>query len=386
MPTRLPVYCENWDYYPHVFKGYVQDALAGYHLYWDGSELSPYGSLGCPNQGLPAFYSIREDGGFVPPPADLDKLVSDSLRRMMPGIKAELSLINSLIELKDFRSYVKLMKNPWERLQKLPTSLRTMLKKAWDTGVTLRQASRGAASSLLEWRFAIAPLLSDISGIHAALSRTEKRMNDLVTRAGRPQKRHYTVNWIEYQDSDEAYPEAGRVQSRFVIAPASLYAPSRAVRYEPTIFHAEIEYNYYFTQYQLEHARVLSVLDALGVNCNPAIIWNALPWSFVVDWVVGVGRWFDAMKTRNMEPMINVRRYLWSVKRERRILVSRKTIPFYGLPPEQSAPAPVVTETAYRRTVGIPDWNSFFTSGISSDELVLGAALVIARRRRRNRR
>lgn len=386
--SLMPIYSEQWGNNPHVFRGFSASTQAGYHLYWSGSELEPYGTPGALNNGLQRWDVTMSDGHFVPAPTPLDELVSHSLRVMMPGIKAELSLINSVIELKDFRSYLTLLKGAKSKIKYLAERIPSMLKNSMKSpGKVIRSLPRKAASAFLSWKFAFEPLLSDISSIHSALTRTERRMNDLVTRAGKRQRRHFTFYWVESPDSFETNGDPGFVQPPGLFNTIGLYNVERRVINKPTIFHAEIEYNYNFTQYQLEHARVLSYLDALGINPNPAIVWNALPWSFVVDWVFGVSRWLDSMKTRNMEPLINILRYLWSVKRERNIVCTKGiSTSYYGLPPLARTHLPVVTETAYRRECGIPEWNSFYTSGISSEELTLGAALVIARSRRRNTR
>jgi hypothetical protein len=37
-------------------------------------------------------------------------------------------------------------------------------------------------------------------------------------------------------------------------------------------------------------------LDLLGLNLDPAIIWNAIPYSFVVDWFVNVGDYLHSLR------------------------------------------------------------------------------------------
>ncbi len=146
------------------------------------------------------------------------------------------------------------------------------------------------------------------------------------------------------------------------------------------MFHAQIEYNYNYTQYQVEHARLLGYLDALGVNLNPSIIWNALPWTFVVDWVLSIGQYLDDFKVENMRPQINIRRYLWSVSRGRVITVHRAVR--LKLTDEQFwIPLPTVRQTAYRRQVSGVSSSSILSSGLTLKEVSLGAALVIVRKR-----
>jgi hypothetical protein len=345
-----------------------------------------YGIAGLLNEGLSSLYTEMADGHFVSPPVDLDNLKQRSLSSMLPIIKAELSLINSIIELKDFHSLPKTLnllaslKLPAiVRRQPLRKALRSYYKSAKET-------SRAVADSYLQAKFNILPLLSDISGIKTALSRTERRMNDFITRSGRVQHKHFAHVLQEgpssSYDTHEAaggYTVAGRQLSSGFIEERFTY-PS------PTMFHAEIEYNYNYTRYQIEHARLLSLLDAVGVNFNPVIIWNAIPWSFVVDWVVGVNQWLSKQRIGFMDPKINIHRYLWSVKRHRRVIVQRKSQYSYlglGGPPyvtSSTVPLPAIEETAYRRDVSLPEAASFVTSGLSPEEFSLAAALVIARR------
>jgi hypothetical protein len=336
------------------------------------------------NPSLGPMYVEEASGDFVPLPANLDELKQMSLNAMLPLVKAELSLVNSVIELKDFKSLPRTISNIKalaSRLIKIKANMRK----------TLKQITKSSADGYLQAQFNILPLLSDISGIHAALSRHERRVNDLVTRAGRPQNKHFAYKWQELPASTEDGVKSGTCRFRYQKYPVmnnfTYTFTSRIRRWsysEPTIFHAQIQYNYNYTEYQREHARVLALLDSLGVNFNPAIIWNAIPWSFVVDWVFGVSRWLNQFTIAHMEPQINIRRYLWSVKRVRRIVVEH-TMPDTSLPGSPLnpwVPYPIVNESAYRRVVGLPSMSSIISSGLSSKEVSLGAALVVARKRR----
>jgi hypothetical protein len=311
--------------------------------------------------------------------------MQQSLNVMLPYVKAQLSLLNTVVELKDFKS--------------LPKTLNSMASFAVRRRETLRQTLRAASDGYLQAKFNILPLLSDISGIRTALLRTERRINDLVTRSGRVQRRHFAFNWYEHTDTtttNQATQSNPAFFSAFFAPLSSSSGPfgvtvklTRYVSYIPSVFHAEIEYNYNYTQYQLVHAQALGLLDALGVNLNPAIIWNAIPWSFVIDWVVNVSSFLNKWRESNMAPTINIRRYLWSVKRERTILVTKQVLDPSGTYPiakRSIIPLPVVHQTAYRRGVGLPTSGSVVLSGLNLNEFSLGAALVLSRRRRHRNR
>lgn len=352
----------------------------------DRPEASPKANLlgyeagGFPLLGLHSHYVKRPDDGFVPQPAGLAELEDRAMSYIWPVVKAELSAVNSLIELKDFKSLPRTLSN-------IGSWFYRTYNRTYDV---LRHLLQASADGYLQAKFNVLPLLSDISGIHAALSSAERRINALVAGAGKSHKRHWSCTIAESKDdlveavSDPFNPLTG-------IGSLSYYVIHRRTETQPAKFHVEMQYNYLFSAYQTVHAQLLGHLDAFGVNLNPAIIWNAIPWSFVVDWVVGVGRWLDSLKQHNLEPRVNIRRYCWSIQRERRTTTWRIHKPQYsGNPsltvPIQAAPLPLVLERSYRRALGTPSTSSMTSSGLNPSEVSLGAALVISRRRRNRNR
>jgi len=342
-------------------------------------NLFGYEAGGFPLEGLHAHYEKRGDGGFIPPPVGLAQLEDRAMSYIWPVVKAELSAVNSLIELKDFKSLP-------STLKKIETGLYRIYNGVYER---LRYILKSSADGYLQAKFNILPLLSDISGVHAALSSAERRINALIAGAGRPKTTHWSTSITESDDdtktrsSDPFDPVYGR-------GGLSYYVIRRTTDTVPTKFHVEMQYNYLFSAYQTVHAQLLGHLDAFGVNLNPAIIWNAIPWSFVVDWVVGVGRWLDGLKVHNLEPRVNIRRYCWSVTRVRRTTTWREHRPLYPgsslSVPVQVAPCPLVLERSYRRAVGLPSTSSMTSSGLNPTEVSLGAALVVTRRRKNRNR
>lgn len=371
-----------------------------FHNYRVGEHKDPYwgyrgvyGDAGAPFIGLPALYNKLGEGNFIPPPSQLDQLLQRSLDHMLPLIKAELSIINSIIELKDFKSLSSTVSNVTSFLAR--TFARVKLSRqavAKRFAGTLRGLLHSTSDGYLQAQFNILPLLSDIVGIHAALFRTQARINDLVTRAGRVQNKHFAY---KYEEAPDSYHPNG---IGYFIMPgivpglhdiASTIA-RRIVVSEPTVFHAQIRYNYNYNGYQVAHAQLLGLLDAMGVNLNPQIIWNAIPWTFVVDWVIGVSRWLDQFKHLSLEPTINILSYLWSVRRERRVFITTENSPIDSVQfgefvypsryPVLRNTLPGVHETSYRRDVSIPTISSILSSGLTLKEVSLGAALVITRK------
>jgi hypothetical protein len=363
---------------------YVGDVPNPWFRY-DGS----FGSAGETNAGLPSFDVPRPEGGFVPAPDDLNQLLQHGLSSMMPVIKDELSLINSIIELKDMAT----LRGTLESIKTIFHSQFTLRAK-----VPLAELFRAKSDVYLQYKFNIATLLSDISGIYRSLAKTERRINDFISRSGRVRVSHFTKTLTESPDNDSDIVDSDPVDFRWIPpsgVPTGFFeniAPireSRFVRTDPATFHMQVQYNYNYTEYQREHARILAFLDSFGVNLNPAIIWNAIPWSFVVDWVFGVSRYLSTFKVAAMEPKINILRCLWSIRRSRQIQILGTSTYYVGsgssVVPLTSLARPTTVETAYRRQNFSMTGSLIQSSGLSPTEISLGAALVLSRRRRPKR-
>lgn len=373
------------------YHGSAKKAYARYRLYtYGGSTSEPFGASGSPISGITAFDQPNAiDGTFVPAPANLDNLNSMALKVMLPRIKEELSIINSIIELKDFKRLPDLIKQFASVVPLIRNGLRS-----GNPLRTFRDFLRLPASTYLTWEFAIAPLIDDICGVHAALAKFQAQIQNLISREGKMQTRHFSWKWREFPATqDELSPSGMLDQPGFILDdPAYTWKQYRIVETDASEFHAEIQYNYNYTEFQRVHALSLGLLDALGINFNTQIIWNALPWSFVVDWVVDVNRFLGQYgKVQNMEPVINIHQYLWSIKRKRTIKMFMQCSTNHPSVTDlyltgSRVSLPEITETAYRRQTGIPGYSSLTSSGLSLKELSLGAALVSSRGRYRGPR
>lgn len=154
----------------------------------------------------------------------------------------------------------------------------------------------------------------------------------------------------------------------------------RVTTYQRARFGASVEYSYTLSTYQRENALLHGFLDALGVNFDPRIIWNAIPWSFAVDWVLGVNQWLRQFRTRLIEPQTVIYRFLWSIDIRRSVLCYFKTgtSAYYVGHGEQ--PMYLLTERAYKRVPCQPDiYSSLTRSGINSHEFLLAASLAVTR-------
>jgi hypothetical protein len=369
-----------FHYEPHFYDGVNRGLRYGsYGFDAGGNEVRPFGEPGLPILGIPAYRVYRQDGGFIPPPVDLNFFNYRATSSIFPKIKADLSLLNSVYELKDMKSIASTIRNMFNVMR---------LIKIRNVAQTLRRQLQAGSDGYLQAQFNLLPLLSDIAGVFQAIHRTKDRIDELLRYAQTNRVGHWSTTFDEYPNvndtSDAYYPLAQPAEMSGAFVQYTAAYLSRQVINEPSTFHAEMNYRYYLSSYEVRNAELLGLLDALGVNANPRIIWNAIPWSFVVDWVLGVGRYLeDNGTTLNLDPLIHVRDYMWSIKRKRTIYVQRNAV---SINPSSGAKTatiamPATIETAYRRNRG-QDWqsNSLTASGLSLSELSLGFALLVPRR------
>lgn len=373
--------------------------------------VATFGKFGRHNSGLPVLIQTDVGDGFVPKPAELTSLNDMAIKAMLTLIKPELSLINSIIELKDFKSLPKTLHSLTSFVGSLASSVKKTTKLSANNKLirntfsrstpTMSEALGVSADSYLQWSFNILPLLSDIAGVQRAILRTQRRINDLVVRQGKKQRKHFTKVYplptSRYYAADSSTSLHNLTTGQF----AGLYdppgfcgcycTPARSFRFTREVtpgqvasFHAEVDYYFNFSRFQTENAQLLGHLDALGCNLNPSIIWNAIPWTFVVDWVFGISKWLNERQVLNMEPAIHVLRYLWSWETTR---VTRMKVQTFNGPSnlgyQFNSYLPDLVETVYRRDIGVPTLSSMLSlSGLSPKELSLGVALAITQRRR----
>lgn len=320
------------------------------------------------NPGALTSCSVLES--FVP-----DMYIDDSLIAMMPYIRNKLSILNSIYEFKDFKK----LPGTIRRVRAFYSSFTKManfgsLNRRW----TLRRLTKLGSEAYLTDQFAIRPLLREVSILHGLLRSVQQEVKKLLDREGKIQFAYYKASL------DSLYPSGSELLDRPFSPASDRMQFLRSVAYlHPPTFRASLKYSFTLSEYQRLHADTLGLFDALGLSLGavPSILWNALPWSFVVDWFVGVNRWFDRLNKGSLEPSVNIHRYSWSVKMQRVTHIDMRIAP-NTQHATGYAPAYTVTETAYRRRAHVPSYDRLLTtSGMSLKELSYTAALAGSRMR-----
>lgn len=366
----------------------------GHSFVWSDNRLGwPSGVFGPadnPTFGLWPMYWKEASGSFIKTVSDIDKLKAKSLRVMLGTCRPSMSLINSLIELKDFKKLpdtVRRVRATLSTVSKLVTS-GGALRGGRSVKTTFLRILGTMADVFLQKEFNIDPLISDITAIRDIIETERSRIAKLLKSEAKLQTRHYNLS-LKHLFPKEV--SLSGVQSHIYSSATTDHVPDylcntiqgeRIVEYGIAAFHAECQYSYYYTQWQRENALMLGLLDRLGVMFDPSIVWNAIPWSFAIDWVADVNQWLGQYRRGNMEPVTVVHRYLWSQRISRKITgTCYMSLPVLG-GNTPSVTAVEFNEESYIRDLdGLNITAALSGSGINPHEFILASALALSRKR-----
>lgn len=356
-------------------KWLVEPATHPAQMFWTGGAYggvvgNPQDSLSCPWGGIPsgvpplAAYAPLEFRYRVVDPPGLQQLIDRSLTAMLPGIRPSSSgLVNDLIELKDLKYIPKALSRSTRFLFGLKSDYGRRLSNLRH----LRELAKDVSDPYLTWSFGVAPIIQDIQGVRSGLRDVEDRLNVLIRRANQPHKSHWRSrisSLAGYQASSvsQALPNYSVDSDPITGSVTSEYLDAQ--------FNATIRYRYTIDGLGTglgDQARALG--DRLGINLNPSILWNAIPWTFILDWLIDVSQWLDQFKLRNIEPRTAIQQYCYSYKISR--LSKGQTNKSSGFE---------VNEYVYKRVPHDPDFvRAINTSGLNLREFSLLGALGISR-------
>lgn len=234
--------------------------------------------------------------------------VSSAQRRawweMQPRFKGGLSMINSLYELKDFRGLARdltsLTKRLWRDGSQLAMFEAKIKARNYVKELTIGKAasdtSLALSEGLLMTNFAIRPLLSDIAAITVNLQTLAQNASKQFLVDGLDP---FTTHYTEFITHDEDV-------QRVSFPEHSVQGQREYVKYTCSM---ERTYSY----------RPLNAYDTFvkywGLDLSPEALWNALPFSFLVDYILAVGKSLHQMQVdKNVD--LNVRQYAESTLSE----------------------------------------------------------------------
>lgn len=220
--------------------------------------------------------------GWTQPTYSVDwaNLSAQAMESMLPSMKTDNSLVNFILELKDLASITKVWRKKRSKL-------------------------KNSASVNLGLQFGLIPFVSDVQALVNALRSFQKRLKELQKAANKPITRHYRRGLDVFKlPSDAVLGSTG--------GPLRCW---RIARWEePPMYTATVRYRYQMPDLGLLSNRIKAMLDSLGVRPDASILWNAIPFSFIVDWFFDVGGWLESLSSDNLDIPVHIDDFCHSIK------------------------------------------------------------------------
>lgn len=329
------------------------------------------------NEPDKTYYTATWRGGPEPslPSIPPELSVSGEMRRrawqaIYPEINNGLSLAVTIFEFKDF-----------SRL--MSTARKThKLFAAYISGSKKRTSPGRMLSDLfLSYSFGIQPIVRDIKGIASDLMHLQKVVNEFRDRGRKPENYHYK----EVLQDEVSYDSTA----------------------DHAIIKSQVKATYYATCKLSYEYDVPDFWDALlrvgGLRITPATVWEIIPWSFVMDWLVNIQQFLEQFD-KDPRVTVLVRDYCDTIKSVSKKTAYRTNIkdgysawlpsdPIPGMMPigtvipyptgEDSDPLWTWRRVRYERSPGEPDMGYALPvfDFLSNRQLVLAGALLRAQYR-----
>jgi hypothetical protein len=220
--------------------------------------------------------TLVQQGKVTHPIVDLSEAQRTAWHTMQEEFAGNVSLINFIFELKDFRDIAKFMaKQPMKKLGNIfrryqRTFTHPRVKNAW-------KWTRPIAEAHLVNEFAIKPTVSDVLTIAQQLGEIVREAQDQFQLQGQEaNSRHYSEVLSENRS------KLVKVNRKYL----------SSGHFDQTVFGATLEYKYNYVK--------RDTLDAMshywGMRLTGEALWNMIPFSFLADYFVGIGKAISLME------------------------------------------------------------------------------------------
>jgi hypothetical protein len=259
-----------------------------------------------------------------------EEMRQEAWNAMYPDINTGLGLIVSALELRDF---VKLFHTAGRLLNFLEKQ--AGLRRFRGTYADV------ISDGTLAWSYGIRPMLSDIAGLASLLFDFHRTLTNFAAKGKVPMPYHY----------------------RKLVADGETFVADVAAGYvydgETSKYNATCLLTYDYNVPDLNKLQRI-----MGMRITPSLVWDAIPWSFVVDYILGIGKFLEALD-HDPNVHVNVLDYCDTIKttsyrREYRNFNSSSPIAYAGQTCNASigiVPSTVYSfdDIRYNRVVGAPN-------------------------------
>jgi len=247
---------------------------------FEDHEWAWYGELGH-SASRSLFESAISLQGWIRPELQLGLAgtgwINEAYQRITPNL-TKMSLPNFLIEIGQLKDLFKI----WN--SKLASQGGSQLSKVF------KGSAKGLAGARLNYKYGWLPTMGDLSGLVEGMAVLKNRLKFFNELRGVLIKEHVTILKKEFDASGTIAETSGpQVHTKWH---GNVTRTVRAfVEYVPQSITSRGKYD----------TLLRGASDSLGVELNPRILWDAIPFSFVVDNFVSIGKWLENFRVDALE-------------------------------------------------------------------------------------
>lgn len=246
--------------------------------------------------------------------------INDVAKRLRPDLTT-VSVPNFLAELDDIKSLVKL----------------------WKKNISL---AKNVAGLFLNYKFGWKPTIGDVQAMVSSVTGFQQKLAEFERSLDVLFKRRTIVERRSLRGSGSFAWGPASGTCKWSITMTSELSAGIAWRPQPLAVMSNFEKN------------LRGLLDTLGFQLNPRIIWDEIPFSFVVDWFFGVGAWLENFSIDTLElPIKYVDSYL---QYKEVIRIESSVLTDVGstsiIPHDSPTPSMITSETYFQRMPIFPDF------------------------------
>lgn len=224
-------------------------------------------------------------GSFLYSPTHAN-LCAKALSKQLTQVPAKISLINFVVELKDFKDIIHAFSKIPKKLQAAQLAKsRALLGLKFSVNKKLpKKIAKAGIDSFLSWNFQWAPFIGDLQTLTTVGDSAYKRLDYLI-------KTNNKVVPVRFIAEDcYTHPSLGQtVHSKTFGSSAHRYV----LRAYTCDFHSTWQLFHNLKELQDSLSGLRAVFATLGLNNPIKAAWNAIPFSFLVDWVGPIGDWLE---------------------------------------------------------------------------------------------
>lgn len=299
-------------------------------------------------------------------------MAARAYRAMQPQVNDGMSLVNFILELKDFRRMFQKWIPPLR-------ALRPLLKLPIATDYSARAMARYISNVHLNIQFGWKPFISDIIRMLDILDLVRRRLTYLERNANKVVRRHYKADipftlpgltsvdkWME--SSVPSFSPTLTYKFKEIREERFVYSPR---------YHATMVFRYQIPESSPFRRKIDAFRAALGVKLDPAILWNAIPFSFIWDWFFDVGEFLRNFSESDLGIKTEVIDFSHSLKWHylHQLSISTQDVSLNWSPAYNSAQ---YEESYYVRRRYIPNPYIVATETPSLMQASLGGALIMS--------